>query len=210
MDERIINNQVTISGEIIEEFEFSHEVYGEKFYTARVATQRLSGIEDLVPVLISEWLMDMNDKWTGIFVKIFGEYRSHNKYKKVIIAVFAQSVEILSEDNYCNQIFLDGYICKPPVYRKTPLGREIADLLIAVNRSYSKSDYIPCIAWGRNAKYARTFGIGEHIQVHGRIQSREYYKKISEDECEVRTAYEVSVSRIDVVVESEDSDDSED
>ena len=98
-----------------------------------------------------------------------------------------------------NQIFLDGFICKKPVYRMTPLGREIADILLAVNRAYGKSDYIPCICWGRNARYAGSLEVGGHIQLWGRIQSRQYQKRVSEDEVVNRVAYEISVSKIECI-----------
>ena len=140
----------------------------------------------------------------GEYIRIGGQFRSYNRHEekknRLVLSVFAREVEFLDEEvenAKTNQIFLDGYICKPPVYRKTPLGREIADLLLAVNRPYGKSDYIPCICWGRNARYATTFEIGSHVSVIGRIQSREYVKKLSEDEAERRIAYEVSVCKIE-------------
>ena len=138
------------------------------------------------------------------------QFRSYNKHEecknRLVLSVFVREIEFVEdseeveEDIKSNQIYLDGYICKEPIYRKTPLGREIADLLVAVNRSYGKSDYIPCICWGRNARFASGFEVGGHVQVWGRIQSREYVKKINEDEIEKRIAYEVSVSKIDFLV----------
>ena len=139
---------------------------------------------------------------------MFGQFRSYNRHEenknKLVLSVFVREVNLLeSEDEIQrpNSIFLDGYICKEPVYRKTPLGREIADLLLAVNRPYGKSDYIPCICWGRNARFAESFAIGGHIQLWGRIQSREYQKKIDENEYEKRIAYEVSVSKMEYLGE---------
>ena len=204
IDKVIENNRVTIIGEVVSEFEFSHEVYGEGFYTVRISVSRLSNSVDVIPLLVSERLVDVTEDLRGMMVEATGQFRSHNSHEetrnRLVLAIFVRELEFLDvydEEISTNQIFLDGYICKPPIYRKTPLGREIADLLIAVNRPYGKSDYIPCIAWGRNARYAAGFEVGGHIQVYGRIQSREYTKKISEDECEKRVAYEVSVSKIE-------------
>ena len=204
IDKVIENNRVTIIGEVVSEFEFSHEVYGEGFYTVRISVSRLSNSVDIIPLLVSERLVDVTEDLRGMMVEATGQFRSHNSHEetrnRLVLAIFVRELEFLDvydEEISTNQIFLDGYICKPPIYRKTPLGREIADLLIAVNRPYGKSDYIPCIAWGRNARYAAGFEVGCHIQVYGRIQSREYTKKISEDECEKRVAYEVSVSKIE-------------
>ena len=196
------NNQVTIEGEISGEFVFSHEIFGERFYMIDISTRRLSGVCDAIPVTVSERLIDVTQNYIGQYVCVRGQFRSYNQNDgsrvRLILSVFAQDIEFaekLMED--VNQIYLDGYICKEPVYRKTPLGREIADLLIAANRSYGKSDYIPCICWGRNARFASTFEVGTHVQIQGRIQSREYVKKINELETEKRIAYEVSVSKIE-------------
>ncbi len=197
------NNQVTITGEIVSDFTFSHEVYGEGFYMVDVSVNRLSNFSDIIPVMVSERLVDVSQSCEGEFVYIAGQFRSFNRHEehknRLVLSVFAREIQFLEElDNECsNQIFLDGFICKDTVYRKTPLGREIADLLIAVNRSYGKSDYIPCICWGRNARFAASFEVGSHVQIWGRIQSREYVKKITETQTERRIAYEVSVSKID-------------
>lgn len=204
IDKVIENNRVTIIGEVVSEFEFSHEVYGEGFYTVKISVNRLSNSVDIIPLLVSERLVDVNEDMRGMMIEATGQFRSHNSHEetrnRLVLAIFVREIEfidIYDEEISTNQIFLDGYICKPPIYRKTPLGREIADLLIAVNRPYGKSDYIPCIAWGRNARYAAGFEVGGHIQVYGRIQSREYTKKINETDCEKRVAYEVSVSKIE-------------
>ncbi len=204
IDKVIENNRVTIIGEVVSEFEFSHEVYGEGFYTVRISVNRLSNSVDVIPLLVSERLVNVNEDIRGMMIEATGQFRSHNSHEetrnRLVLAIFVREIEfvdVYDEEISTNQIFLDGYICKPPIYRKTPLGREIADLLIAVNRPYGKSDYIPCIAWGRNARYAAGFEVGDHIQVYGRIQSREYTKKISETDCEKRVAYEVSVSKIE-------------
>ena len=198
------NNQVSIIGEIVSDFVFSHEVYGEGFYMVDVSVSRLSNFVDYIPVMISERLIDVKESCAGKFVKICGQFRSFNRHEehknRLVLSVFARELEFLdsaTDEDASNQIFLDGYVCKETVYRRTPLGREIADLLIAVNRSYGKSDYIPCICWGRNARFASGFGVGTHVQIWGRIQSREYVKKLSETEVEQRVAYEVSVSKIE-------------
>ena len=202
------NNQVSIVGEIVSDFRFSHEGYGEGFYLVDISVNRLSNIVDYIPVMISERLIDVEENYIGQYLYVTGQFRSFNRHEekknRLVLSVFAREVEFMDgpeEDIKSNQIFLDGYICKEPIYRKTPLGREIADLLIAVNRSYGKSDYIPCICWGRNARFASNFDVGGHVQVWGRIQSREYVKKISEEETEKRIAYEVSVSKVEFLEE---------
>jgi single-stranded DNA-binding protein len=198
------NNQVSIVGEIVSDFRYSHEVYGEGFYMVEISVSRLSNFVDYIPVMVSERLVDVTGDYTGQYVYIGGQFRSFNRHEekknRLVLSVFAREFEIMEdagEENASNQIFLDGYICKESVYRKTPLGREIADLLVAVNRSYGKSDYIPCICWGRNARFASGFEVGTHVQIWGRIQSREYVKKINEAQVEQRVAYEVSVSKIE-------------
>ena len=203
-DKVIENNQVSVSGEIVSGFTFSHEVFGEGFYIADLAVSRLSDQVDVIPLMISERLLDVSKDYRGMTMEAIGQFRSYNRHEgaknRLVLSVFVREIHFLEEfTDYTktNQIFLEGYICKEPIYRKTPLGREIADLLIAVNRSYGKSDYIPCICWGRNARYATTFEIGSHVSVIGRIQSREYVKKLSEDEAERRIAYEVSVCKIE-------------
>lgn len=156
--------------------------------------------------MVSERLVDVTQDYVGQYVEIHGQFRSYNrheeKHNRLVLSAFARELKFVEDEEEgipVNQIFLDGYICKPPVYRKTPLGREIADLLLAVNRPYGKSDYIPCICWGRNARYASAFEVGGHVLIWGRIQSREYMKRIGENETERRTAYEVSVSKLEYV-----------
>lgn len=200
----IENNHVTICGEIAGELVFSHEVYGEKFYLTDVLVRRLSGACDAIPVTVSERLVDVTQNYIGQYVCISGQFRSYNRRgadkTRLSLSVFAQELEFVEKlMDDVNQIFLDGYICKEPTYRKTPLGREITDLLIAANRSYGKSDYIPCVAWGRNAKYASGLEVGSHIRICGRIQSRQYVKKLDDSRAEDRTAYEVSISKLEVV-----------
>lgn len=197
------NNFVSLSGVIAEECEFSHEVYGEGFYIFKLEVKRLSDNYDILPVTISDRLIDINSLKIGMYVTISGQLRSYNHYSskknKLVLTAFVRSIcfdEELGQNP--NEIYLNGYVCKKPVYRTTPFGREIADMLIAVNRNYGKSDYIPCIAWGRNAKFAGCLDVGSNVQLWGRIQSRTYLKKLESDETEERTAYEVSLSKIEL------------
>lgn len=205
-EKNLENNKVTVIGEIVSGFMFSHEVCGEGFYLMDVAVKRLSDQADIIPLMISERLIDVKKNYSGCTIEATGQFRSYNRHEgeknRLVLSVFVREIEFIDDfTDYTktNQIFLDGYICKKPIYRKTPLGREIADLLLAVNRPYSKSDYIPCIAWGRNARYAADFDVSTNIRVWGRVQSREYTKKVSEVECEKRIAYEVSVSKLECV-----------
>lgn len=205
-DKLFENNQVSMMGEIVSEFQFSHEVFGEGFYMVELAVNRLSNYSDYIPLMISERLIDTEQDYTGQLIRVSGQFRSYNRHEerknRLVLSVFVRELEFLDEideNEKTNQIFLDGYICKEPIYRKTPLGREIADVLLAVNRSYGKSDYIPCICWGRNARYASAFEVGGHVLIWGRIQSREYMKRIGENETQKRTAYEVSVSKLEYV-----------
>ena len=202
------NNQVSLIGEIVSKFEFSHEVFGEGFYTVEVEVERLSNFVDCLPVMVSERLIDVTKDYRGQFIIVTGEFRSFNRHtetrNQLILTVFARDIEFTEDTKFedgsdTNSILLDGYICKEPIYRTTPLGREIADILVAVNRAYGKSDYIPCICWGRNARYAATFKPGDKVKLYGRIQSREYRKKLSDTEVEMRMAYEVSVSKLELV-----------
>lgn len=207
MSEKVIeNNKVCVIGKIAGTFEFSHEVFGEGFYLTELSVRRLSDQVDVIPLLISERLIDVSGDYRGQTIQVNGQFRSYNRHEgtknRLILSVFVREVEFIEEfTDYTktNQIFLDGFVCKAPVYRKTPLGREIADLLVAVNRPYGKSDYIPCIAWGRNARYATGFEVGGRIRIWGRVQSREYTKRIGEEESERRVAYEVSVSKLECV-----------
>ena len=209
LDKGFTNNQVTIAGEVVSEFTFSHEVYGEHFYIVNIAVCRLSNSYDVIPVMVSERLIDVTSDYRGCVLQVSGQFRSYNRHEenrnRLVLSVFAREAVLVSQEDEDeqnpNHIFLDGYVCKHPVYRKTPLGREIADVLLAVNRPYGKSDYIPCICWGRNARFADKFEVGSHIQIWGRIQSREYQKKIAEDQYEKRVAYEVSVSKLEYIAE---------
>ena len=209
LDKVFTNNQVTIAGEVVSEFTFSHEVYGEHFYIVNIAVCRLSNSYDVIPVMVSERLIDVTSDYRGCVLQVSGQFRSYNRHEenrnRLVLSVFAREAVLASQEDEDeqnpNHIFLDGYVCKHPVYRKTPLGREIADVLLAVNRPYGKSDYIPCICWGRNARFADKFEVGSHIQIWGRIQSHEYQKKIAEDQYEKRVAYEVSVSKLEYIAE---------
>ena len=205
MSEKIMeNNQVGVIGKVVSGFAFSHSVFGESFYLVNVAVNRLSEQADIIPLMISERLLDVKEDYIGCTVEAIGQFRSYNRHEgiknRLVLSVFVREIHFMekfTDYTKTNQIFLDGYICKAPVYRKTPLGREIADLLLAVNRPYGKSDYIPCIAWGRNARFASGFEVGTRVRVWGRVQSRGYTKKLSETECEKRVAYEVSISKLE-------------
>lgn len=203
------NNKVELEGCVDSEPEFSHEIYGEMFYKFYVLVSRLSESKDRILITASERILNSIDLMKGAYVQIEGQYRSYNNYtgegSKLILTVFAKNIYPMTETFISpNYIYLNGYVCKEPTYRTTPFGREIADVLLAVNRHYGKSDYIPCIAWGRNAKYSSTLEVGTNLKVWGRIQSRTYKKKIEEDIYEERIAYEVSVSKLEVIENKRD------
>ena len=204
------NNRVYVAGEIVSDAKFSHEVYGEGFYEFFVRVERLSGQADILPVTLSERLIQGGMLGKGKTIFALGQFRSYNKIEngksRLMLTVFVR--ELLDEmpDKNPNSILLSGYICKPPIYRTTPFNREIADVLVAVNRAYNKSDYIPCIAWGRNARFVKNLTVGDKIAISGRIQSREYQKKLSETEIKTMTAYEVSVSKLAAFDSAEEFD----
>ncbi len=204
------NNKVFIAGEIVSDATFSHEVYGEGFYEFFVKVPRLSGQADILPVTVSERLIQDGMLAKGKTLCAVGQFRSYNKIEntksRLMLTVFIRELVEDYADKNPNSILLSGYICKPPVYRTTPFNREIADVLIAVNRAYNKSDYIPCIAWGRNARFVKNLRVGDRIAVSGRIQSREYQKRLSETEVKTMTAYEVSVSKLAAFDQGEDFD----
>lgn len=199
------NNKVYLRGSIVSEAVFSHEVYGEGFYELFVRVPRLSGQADILPVTISERIIRSNDLKEGSILCAEGQFRSYNKLEngrsRLMLTVFVRDIVEDVPGRNPNSILLGGYLCKPPVYRTTPFNREISDLLVAVNRAYNKSDYIPCIAWGRNARFVQDLAVGSRIMLSGRIQSREYQKRLSEDEVVTMTAYEVSVSKLATVDE---------
>ncbi len=209
MSDKVIDtNIVTILGDVYSPLKFSHEMYGEGFYNFDIKVPRLSGYSDLLPITISERLLVGLDINVGTKIKVEGQLRSYNKYidgnNKLVLIIFARDIVLQNDQEDIknpNQIFLDGYICKNPIYRTTPFGREITDMLIAVNRPYNKSDYIPCIAWGRNARFSEKLKVGDHIKIWGRVQSREYQKKINEEESITKIAYEVSISKMEACKE---------
>ncbi len=194
------NNKMYFSGEIVSEPIFTHVAYGEGFYEFDVRIPRLSGAYDVIPVTISEKLLYGEEIGKGTKISAVGQFRSYNKlegdHSRLLLTVFVQELLTGENERTPNSITLNGYVCKPPIYRTTPFNREIADILVAVNRAYNKSDYIPCIAWGRNARFASKLSVGDRIALSGRVQSREYEKKLSEMETCKKIAYEVSISKL--------------
>ena len=208
MDNLMLNNKIYLEGKVASELVFSHEMYGEGFYSFNIEVMRLSDSVDLLNITVSERLLNNLDLSIGKEVVVEGQLRSYNKFidgsNKLILTVFARNIEpCVEKSKNPNEIYLDGFICKQPVYRTTPFGREIADVLLAVNRAYNKSDYIPTIAWGRNSRFCQTLNVGDNIRVWGRLQSREYQKKISETEVVKKIAYEVSISKMEKVTKEE-------
>ena len=214
------NNYLTLVGKVTGEKKFSHEIYGERFFIFNLEIPRLSGISDLIPITISERLINEDTLQEGRKLLVKGQFRSYNSYEseknRLILTVFAKDVKVIEEeeekneeeneisrkDIITNAVVLIGYICKKPIYRQTPFGREIADVLLAVNRAYNKSDYIPCIAWGRNARFCQNLEVGAQIKLVGRVQSRTYEKKHEDGTVETRVAYEVSVGSLEVIEEN--------
>ena len=199
------NNVITLTGTVESEPQLSHRVLDENFYIFMLRVPRLSETEDVLPVTVSEKLYDSETLHPGASVKVSGQLRSYNKYTEtkthLILTVFAKAIDVPTEEdeNDPNEIYINGFICKSPVYRKTPFGREITDLIVAVNRAFNRSDYIPAIAWGRNAVFSESLEVGSNVMVWGRLQSRKKKKKISDTEIEVRTAYELSITKIEKV-----------
>ena len=198
--EQMNNNKVYVYGEIVSNAEFSHEVYGEGFYNMTIKIERLSSQCDFIPITISESILREEGLKVGDMVALKGQFRSYNKQidgkSKLALTIFVREIVPKIENYPTNVIELAGYICKEPIYRTTPFNREICDVLIAVNRAYNKSDYIPCIAWGRNARFVKSINVGEKVVLQGRIQSREYQKKIDDYTVENKIAYEISISKI--------------
>ena len=212
------NNHIILVGKVTSDKRFSHEIYGEKFYIFDLSVPRLSGTSDIIPITVSERLMVGGDLPVGTKITVEGQFRSYNSYgegkNKLVLTVFAKNIEMLEDqeseieakkDFVSNEVTLIGYICKKPIYRQTPFGREIADILLAVNRAYSKSDYIPCIAWGRTARFCENMEVGTEVKVVGRVQSRQYEKKHEDGTVENKVAYEVSVSSLEVINQEDDS-----
>lgn len=214
MENSMLNNKIYLEGKVISELQFSHEMYGEGFYTFYMEVSRLSEAKDDLFITVSERLIGGMDIKVGTELMVEGQLRSYNKFmdgsNRLILTVFARNIYYCEEKSKNpNQIYLDGFICKEPVYRTTPFGREISDILLAVNRAYNKSDYIPTIAWGRNSRFCKTLKVGDNIKVWGRLQSREYQKKISDTETIKKIAYEVSISKMEKSGKSDEDEDEE-
>lgn len=209
------NNYLVLIGNIVSDKTFSHEIYGESFYLFNLEVPRLSGNEDIIPITISERLIANFDLTIGRKVVVEGQFRSYNSYEnernRLVLTVFAKDIIEYKEETeeqkekISNEVVLNGYICKKPIYRQTPFGREIADILLAVNRAYNKSDYIPCIAWGRNARFCENMEVGTEVKIVGRVQSRTYEKKFEDGRVEQRVAYEVSIGSLEVINKDEES-----
>ena len=206
------NNHIILVGKVTSDKTFSHEIYGEKFYIFNLSVPRLSGNADIIPITISERLLELEDLALDKKIIVEGQFRSYNSYEneknRLVLTVFAKEVKFIenqdeeievSKDFTSNEVILNGYICKKPIYRQTPFGREISDILLAVNRAYNKSDYIPCIAWGRNARFCENIAVGTEVKIVGRVQSRSYEKKYDDGRVETKVAYEVSVASLEVV-----------
>lgn len=200
------NNKVTLLGMMTENFKFSHSVKKKNYYTTKIRVRRKSDICDEIPIIVSDQLIDVYSEWRYEFLYIHGEYQSRNEDGHLILYVYVEDIEPVIDIDYENTVTLDGYLCKKPYFRKTPLGKDIADILLAVNRGNGRTDFIPCIAWWNNARYADGLEVGTRLKIIGRIQSREYQKLIAEVEYETRIAYEVSISQMEAV-ESEECKD---
>ena len=213
------NNHLVLVGKVTSEKTYSHEIYGEKFYIFDLEVPRLSSAVDVIPITVSERLLTGLDLEIGKKLSIEGQFRSYNSYQnernKLILTVFAKDIVELKEENseendeenkktVTNEVVLSGYVCKKPIYRQTPFDREISDLLLAVNRAYNKSDYIPCIAWGRNARFCQNMEVGTEVKIVGRVQSRKYEKKFEDGTSETRVAYEVSISSMEIIDKKEE------
>ena len=219
------NNYLTLVGKVTGEKRFSHEIYGESFYVFNLEIPRLSGNSDIIPITVSERLIKEDTLQEGKKLLVKGQFRSYNSYEneknRLILTVFAKDImevedvvedeenEMVKKDTITNEVILIGYICKKPIYRQTPFGREISDILLAVNRAYNKSDYIPCIAWGRNARFCQNLEVGSQVKIVGRVQSRMYEKKYEDGTVENRVAYEVSVGSLEVIEEKSDENENE-
>ena len=209
------NNHLVLVGKIASEKSYSHEIYGEKFYVFNLEVIRLSSTVDIIPITVSERLLTNLELEIGKKVYVEGQFRSYNNYEnernRLILTVFAKEVAEVEEqeedkEEISNEVTLVGYICKKPIYRQTPFGREIADVLLAVNRAYNKSDYIPCIAWGRNARFCQNMEVGTDVKLTGRVQSRIYEKKYEDGKVETRTAYEVSIASMEIANKEEETE----
>ncbi len=196
-------NQITVRGELLALPEFSHENYGKRFFRFYLEVRRLSGTSDILPVIAQEELLKEVDPCGGEMLTVTGQIRSHNHRengnRRLMIFVFASS--ILAEDGQpINELHIEGAICREPTYRRTPLGREICDVMLAVPRAFRRADYLPCIAWGRTAQELSGCHTRDRIAIHGRLQSRIYTKQ-TETGQEERTAYEISALTADILEE---------
>ena len=209
------NNHLILVGKVVSEKKYSHEIYGEKFYVFNMEVVRLSSTTDIIPITVSERLLTDIDLSIGKKLSVEGQFRSYNNYEneknRLILTVFAKEITEVEDDEeekneITNEVVLIGYVCKKPIYRQTPFGREIADVLLAVNRAYNKSDYIPSIAWGRNARFCQNIEVGTEVKITGRIQSRTYEKKFEDGTSETRVAYEVSIASMEIVNKEESED----
>lgn len=213
------NNHIILVGKVTSDKKFSHEIYGEKFYIFNLSVPRLSGNADIIPITISERLLELEDLEMNKKIIVEGQFRSYNSYEndrnRLVLTVFAKEVKFVenqeeeievSKDFVSNEVILNGFICKKPIYRQTPFGREISDILLAVNRAYNKSDYIPCIAWGRNARFCENIPVGTEVKIIGRVQSRTYEKKYDDGRVENKVAYEVSVASLKVVNQNDNEE----
>ena len=213
------NNHIILVGKVTSDKKFSHEIYGEKFYIFNLSVPRLSGNADIIPITISERLLELEDLEMNKKIIVEGQFRSYNSYEndrnRLVLTVFAKEVKFVenqeeeievSKDFISNEVILNGFICKKPIYRQTPFGREISDILLAVNRAYNKSDYIPCIAWGRNARFCENIPVGTEVKIIGRVQSRTYEKKYDDGRVENKVAYEVSVASLEVVNQNDNEE----
>ena len=209
------NNHLILVGKVVSEKKYSHEIYGEKFYVFNMEVVRLSSTTDIIPITVSERLLTDIDLSIGKKLSVEGQFRSYNNYEneknRLILTVFAKEITEVEDDEeekneITNEVVLIGYVCKKPIYRQTPFGREIADVLLAVNRAYNKSDYIPSIAWGRNARFCQNIEVGTEVKITGRIQSRTYDKKFEDGTSETRVAYEVSIASMEIVNKEESED----
>ena len=216
------NNYLTLVGKVTGEKRYSHEIYGEKFYVFDLSIPRLSGNADIIPITVSERIVNDDMLAIGKKLLIKGQFRSYNSYEnernRLILTVFAKDIveleeneeeeenELTKKDQVTNEVVLIGYICKKPIYRQTPFGREIADILLAVNRAYNKSDYIPSIAWGRNARFCQNIEVGTQVKIVGRVQSRTYEKKFEDGTSQTRVAYEVSIGSLEIINQDDASE----
>ncbi len=196
-----MENKVYLYGMVVSNPTPCDDYYGSDYCNIQISVRRLSSIIDTIPVTLHRDLVEQYNVKLGDNLAILGEFRSYNKIEnnrsRLMLSVFVHEITDEIDTTNPNIIELSGYICKLPVYRTTPFNREIADLLIACNRNSNRSDYLPAIAWGRNARFAKNIMVGEQVHILGRIQSREYQKRLDNGEMQTRTEYEISIKEID-------------